>query len=132
MDSLKAIAENVIKGKFSESKDLVQAALDEGVNPGSVLNEGLLGGIEEVGRLFSLEEIYVPEMLMAAKAMQVGWPQSRQLVFGRRLRMSMMVGCCIGTVLKPVAQVMMSFSIDALFKPCAKPPVSPWHPAPGR
>jgi 5-methyltetrahydrofolate--homocysteine methyltransferase len=82
MERLKAIAENVLKGQFAQTYDLVQLALDEGASPEKVLNEGLLKGIEEVGRLFKEEEIYVPEMLMAAKAMQQGMDVLEPLLVG--------------------------------------------------
>ena len=53
-------------------KKLVQAELDAGTNLDSVLNEGLIGAMDEVGKRFSEGELFVPEMLMAAQAMKAG------------------------------------------------------------
>jgi len=50
----------------------VQAELDKGTDISKILNEGLIGAMDEVGRRFSEGEFFVPEMLMAAKAMKAG------------------------------------------------------------
>jgi len=49
-----------------------QAQLDAGTDVNAILNDGLIGAMEEVGELFSAGEIFVPEMLMAAEAMKAG------------------------------------------------------------
>ena len=72
MDTLNAIAENLRAGQASEVKELVQKGLDEGLSCEVILNEGLFKGMEVVGELFKEEEIYIPEVLMAAKTMQAG------------------------------------------------------------
>ena len=69
MADLKAIAENLIKGKAPEVKRLVEAALKEGVAPGKILDEGLIAGMSVVGDKFKKNEFYVPEVLIAARAM---------------------------------------------------------------
>ena len=48
----------------------MQAALDAGVAPGEILNKGCIAAMGEVGRLFEEGEVFVPEMLIAARAMQ--------------------------------------------------------------
>ena len=50
----------------------VQAALDAGVPPGDILQNGLIAAMGEVGRLFEEGEYFVPEMLIAARAMKAG------------------------------------------------------------
>ena len=50
----------------------VQAALDAGIPPGTILNDGLISAMAEVGRLFEEGEYFVPEMLIAARAMKAG------------------------------------------------------------
>ena len=50
----------------------VNAALAEGVPPETILKEGLIAAMAEVGRLFEANEYFVPEMLVAARAMQQG------------------------------------------------------------
>ena len=53
-------------------KKLVQAELDAKADIDSILNEGLIGAMDEVGKKFSEGELFVPEMLMAAQAMKAG------------------------------------------------------------
>ena len=72
MVSTKTIAENLINGKFKEVESLVQQALQENVPPKKILEEGLIAGMNEVGRRFKANEFYVPEVLIAARAMEYG------------------------------------------------------------
>lgn len=66
------ISENLQKGKAKIVKELVQQAIDEGSNPEQILNEGLLAGMNVIGEKFKNNEIYVPEVLVAARAMNMG------------------------------------------------------------
>jgi 5-methyltetrahydrofolate--homocysteine methyltransferase len=59
----------VIEGRAGDVPGKVQQALDEGVPPGQILNEGLIAAMREVGRRFEEGEAFVPEMLIAARAM---------------------------------------------------------------
>jgi 5-methyltetrahydrofolate--homocysteine methyltransferase len=61
-----------LEGQHKQVVVDVQAALDAGVNPVTVLNEGMIAAMAEVGRLFEVGEYYVPEMLISARAMQSG------------------------------------------------------------
>ncbi len=72
MSVIEQISENLIKGKANEVKELVQKALDEGTSPGEILNEGLLSAMGIVGAAFKKNEVYVPEVLIAARAMKAG------------------------------------------------------------
>jgi len=72
MADLKALAENLISGKKDEVERLVKEALDEGVPPAQILNEGLIAGMSVVGEKFKNNEFYVPEVLIAARAMNAG------------------------------------------------------------
>jgi len=72
MADLSALAENLINGKADAVKELTQKALDDGVSPGDVLNEGLIKGMNVVGERFKNNEFYVPEVLIAARAMHAG------------------------------------------------------------
>jgi 5-methyltetrahydrofolate--homocysteine methyltransferase len=69
---IKEIYNNIIEGQAGAVKEEVQAALDAGVNVSVILNEGMIAAITEVGRLFEIGEYYVPEMLIASRAMQSG------------------------------------------------------------
>ena len=72
MSILTEISENLQKGKAKIVKELVQNALDEGIAPEAILNEGLLSGMNIVGEKFKANEVYVPEVLVAARAMNMG------------------------------------------------------------
>ena len=72
MTILNDISENLQKGKAKIVKELVQQALDEGINPERILNDGLLAGMNVIGEKFKNNEIYVPEVLVAARAMNMG------------------------------------------------------------
>lgn len=72
MADLQQIADNVISGKANETKELVQAAVDEGTPVADILNKGLVAGMAVVGKKFKANEFYVPEVLIAARAMKFG------------------------------------------------------------
>jgi len=72
MDVLPAITENLRRGEAAKVAELVQKGLDDGLNWDVILNQGLFAGMEVVGKLFREEEMYIPEVLMAAKAMNAG------------------------------------------------------------
>ena len=69
---LNEISENLQKGKAKIVVELVQKALDEGVSANDILNEGLLAGMGIIGEKFKNDEVYVPEVLVAARAMNKG------------------------------------------------------------
>jgi 5-methyltetrahydrofolate--homocysteine methyltransferase len=69
---LKPIFENVIEGDASAVENGVKAALGAGVDAGVILNEALIAAMDEVGRRFEDGDFFVPEMLIAARAMQAG------------------------------------------------------------
>lgn len=60
----------IVEGDLKSAQENVQAALDANLNPTSILNEGMIAAMREVGALFEAGEFYVPEMLVAARAMQ--------------------------------------------------------------
>lgn len=72
MSTLQDIAENLMKGKADDVKSLVEQALNNGEDPQKVLNEGLLAGMNVIGERFKKNEVYVPEVLIAARAMKSG------------------------------------------------------------
>ena len=63
------LAEAIIKGDNVKSKEITQKLLDENVSPVEILNEGLVPGMDVVGRKFKANEMYIPEVLIAARAM---------------------------------------------------------------
>ena len=72
MSILTDIGEALERGKRKQVVQLVQQALDEGQTPQQVLTEGLLPGMDRVGAKFRNNEIFVPEVLVAARAMSAG------------------------------------------------------------
>jgi len=72
VDILRQIAETLQDGESSKVADLVQKALDDGLSWDVILDKGLFAGMEVVGELFKEEELYIPEVIMAAKAMDAG------------------------------------------------------------
>ncbi len=69
---LHPIYQSVLEGNMHAITDQIQAALDSGVAPGDILNEGMVKAMDRVGSLFEEGEYFVPEMLIAARAMQQG------------------------------------------------------------
>jgi 5-methyltetrahydrofolate--homocysteine methyltransferase len=67
---LKGLFDNTVLGKGAEVKDLTQRGLDAGLEPAAMLHQALLPALQEVGRRFEAGDLFVPEMLMSAKAMQ--------------------------------------------------------------
>jgi len=72
MADLSALAQSIINGEAEEVKELTQKALDEGVPPGEILNDGLIKGMNVVGERFKNGEFFIPEVLLAAKVMHAG------------------------------------------------------------
>jgi 5-methyltetrahydrofolate--homocysteine methyltransferase len=79
-DILQQIASNLYNGEDEEVAELVQKALDQGLAPGEVLQGGLIAGMDEVGRDFKAGELFVPEVLIAARAMHAGMSVLRPLL----------------------------------------------------
>ena len=72
MADFQGIAEALIKGQAPRVKELVQAAVDGGTSPADILASGLIAGMSVIGERFKKNEVYVPEVLIAARAMHAG------------------------------------------------------------
>ncbi|MDR2420769.1 MAG: corrinoid protein [Oscillospiraceae bacterium] len=72
MSTIKEVAQLVETGKVKQIEAAVQSALDAGIDPNDILNEGMIGAMSVVGAKFQANEIFVPEMLVAAKTMKKG------------------------------------------------------------
>lgn len=72
MVDIHEISEFLQKGRAKNVKALVQEALDEGQNPKVILNDGLLAGMMVIGEKFKNNEVFVPEVLVAARALNAG------------------------------------------------------------
>lgn len=67
---LDGLYEHTMVGNAAEVKQLTQEGIDLGMDPVEILFDGLIPSLQEVGRLFEIGEYFVPEMLVAARAMQ--------------------------------------------------------------
>ncbi|MDY6877237.1 MAG: corrinoid protein [Chloroflexota bacterium] len=74
------IASRLYDGDAETVAELVQQALDQGMLPQDILSGGLIAGMDEVGRDFKANELYVPEVLIAARAMHAGMRVLRPLL----------------------------------------------------
>ncbi len=72
MSILLEISENLQKGKAKVVKTLVQQAIEEQIPAKEILEKGLLSGMDIVGEKFKNNQVYVPEVLVAARAMNMG------------------------------------------------------------
>lgn len=90
------ISENVRKGRMKAVKELVQSAVDSGNSASDILNLGLLSGMNEIGELFKNNEVYVPEVLVAARAMNAGVAILKPLLIQDNVQSVGKV--CLGTV----------------------------------
>ena len=71
-ERLQRIYNSVLNGEMDDVAAQVEAALQAELDPGAILNAGMVSAMKEVGRLFEEGEYYVPEMLISARAMQAG------------------------------------------------------------
>jgi len=70
MTTLEQLSQAVAAGKSKDAKALTQRALDEGAQPGDLVDQALVPAMAAVGEKFKNNEIFVPEMLIAARAMK--------------------------------------------------------------
>ena len=80
MSTLTDIGENLERGKRKVVVQLVKQALEEGLAPQQILTEGLLPGLDRVGLKFRNTEVFVPEVLVAARAMSAGVEELKPLL----------------------------------------------------
>jgi 5-methyltetrahydrofolate--homocysteine methyltransferase len=71
MADLKALSEAIIKGDQKTAVAVTTAAIDEGMAPGTILSDGLIAGMNVIGVRFKANEVYIPEVLIAARAMKM-------------------------------------------------------------
>jgi 5-methyltetrahydrofolate--homocysteine methyltransferase len=86
MADLNEICLAVRQGNRAQVLKLVESALNDGCTAKDILNQGLISGIRLVGELFSKNEIFVPEMLIAARAMQAGLDKLKPMLEAQGLK----------------------------------------------
>lgn len=82
MATLESVSNCVVTGNIGAVAGEVQALIDGGVAPASIINDGLIAGMNIVGPRFKAGEMFVPEVLMAAKAMAAGVDLVKPLLGG--------------------------------------------------
>lgn len=71
MADLKALSDAIIKGNQKAAVDITKQALSEGMDPARILGDGLIAGMNVIGVRFKANEVYIPEVLIAARAMKM-------------------------------------------------------------
>ncbi|GIV14689.1 MAG: corrinoid methyltransferase [Armatimonadota bacterium] len=79
-EELKALAQAILEGKRNEAVELTQKLVDAGVTPKQILDEGLIAGMSVAGEKFKNGEYFVPEILVAARAMKAAMEILRPLL----------------------------------------------------
>lgn len=79
------ISEKLQKGKMKEVAALTRQALDEGIEPLTILNQGLMPGMDIIGERFKKNDIFIPEVLIAARAMSAGTEVLRPYLVGDQI-----------------------------------------------
>ncbi len=80
MADYEGMANGVVSGDFNRVAELTRQAIDEGAAPVEIINEGLIKGMNVVGARFKAGEMYVPEVMMAARAMKAGMDLVKPLI----------------------------------------------------
>ena len=96
MDPMKSLAEALERGDDAAVREGTQAAIQAGRAPASILNEGLLAGMSVVGEQFRTHQIFLPEVLLAARAMYAGLDLLKPLLV--RDNIPMLGKVVIGTI----------------------------------
>lgn len=77
---LDEIGNNVMVGNIDEVVKLTQQAIEAGLGPSQIINDGLVKGMNVVGKKFKANEVFVPEVMIAARAMKAGMELVRPLI----------------------------------------------------
>lgn len=77
---LSKISETLISGKADELKKLVEEGINDNINPADILNQGLLPGMDAVGKKWKAGDMFMPEVLRSAKAMSISMDYLRPLL----------------------------------------------------
>ena len=96
MSSVEQIKEYVITGDAKKVKEYAENAVSECVDVSTILNDGLIAGMNVIGARFKINEVYIPEVLMSARAMHTGLAVIRPLIVSSGVKEKGVVA--IGTV----------------------------------
>jgi corrinoid protein of di/trimethylamine methyltransferase len=98
MPPLSELYDAILIGNAKKAHAVTQAAIDEGVAPMTLISDTMVPAMEEVGRLFEAEEYFVPELLLAGRAMKSAMELLRPLMTaaGQKLSTSVVIGTVKG------------------------------------
>lgn len=96
MDIFEQISDLLQRGKAKDVKTLVQQAIDDGIPATDILEKGLISGMSVIGKKFKNNEVFVPEVLVAARAMNLGASLLKPLLAAEGVKAQ--GKACIGTV----------------------------------
>lgn len=96
MDIFEQISDLLQRGKAKDVKTLVQQAIDDGIPATDILEKGLISGMSVIGEKFKNNEVFVPEVLVAARAMNLGASLLKPLLAAEGVKAQ--GKACIGTV----------------------------------
>jgi 5-methyltetrahydrofolate--homocysteine methyltransferase len=82
MADFEQLANGVIAGEIEKVGDLTRKAVDEGIEPMEIIDNGLMNGMSVVGERFKVGDMYIPEVIMSAKAMSAGMDIVKPLLVG--------------------------------------------------
>src|SRR6056297_2269891 len=85
MANFEKMADAVIKGNQNTVIELTEKAVDEGIKPKEIIEKGLINGMNVVGKRFKAGNMFVPEVLMSAKAMKAGMNIVKPLLLEREM-----------------------------------------------
>ena len=96
MTDMAALSESVVNGEAEKTEELTRKALDEGMDPMEILNNGLVTGMDVIGEKFKNYEVYLPGLIVASRAMKAGLAILKPLL--ATAKTSAAVKIAIGTV----------------------------------
>ena len=82
MEILQQISETLQRGEHEQVAELTKQAIDAGLSAPQILNDGLMTGMDVIGQRFGAHEIFLPELLLAARAMNAGIDLLKPLFVG--------------------------------------------------
>ncbi len=85
METLELLYQSILKGKSPETRIHTQKALDENIPPQEIISKGMNSAMEEVGLRFSKHELFLPEMMVAARAMKEGMGLIEPYIVGKTM-----------------------------------------------
>lgn len=103
MNKLEELSKNLIEGQKDKVEELTRQALAEGISATEILDKGLIGGMNIVGERFRQADMFIPEVLLAAKAMKAGMDILKPLLLGTGFRA--LAKIVLGTVQSDIHEI---------------------------